>query len=206
MLAVKPLSAFAVLERCFSTAALPLRYHPGEMLSPGDEGNNDIIVLRKGVVRVWRPQRGVLLGILPAPLIIGLPGMVLGSREPYQLQAMVNCEGYRLEAGQAMVLLDQHHLWRDAFHWLTWQYRMLENRDAQLIGQNSYSQIRASLLTLESWEPSLRLRIGVLAYIQQRTRISRSVIAEVLAALRKGHYIEMERGKLTAVHRLPLEY
>ncbi|MCM2953495.1 helix-turn-helix domain-containing protein, partial [Escherichia coli] len=40
----------------------------------------------------------------------------------------------------------------------------------------------------------------------QRTRISRSVVAEVLAALRKGGYIEMNKGKLVAINRLPSEY
>ena len=48
--------------------------------------------------------------------------------------------------------------------------------------------------------------IGVMNYIHQRTRISRSVVAEVLAALRKGGYIEMNKGKLVAINRLPSEY
>ncbi|HHL7389265.1 helix-turn-helix domain-containing protein, partial [Escherichia coli] len=52
----------------------------------------------------------------------------------------------------------------------------------------------------------LRSRIGVMNYIHQRTRISRSVVAEVLAALRKGGYIEMNKGKLVAINRLPSEY
>jgi DNA-binding FadR family transcriptional regulator len=45
-----------------------------------------------------------------------------------------------------------------------------------------------------------------MSYIQRRTRISRSVVAEVLAALRQGKYITMERGKLVSVNRLPAEY
>jgi DNA-binding IscR family transcriptional regulator len=46
----------------------------------------------------------------------------------------------------------------------------------------------------------------VLNFIQQRTRISRSVIAEVLSALRKGDYIKMEKGKLVGITRLPYDY
>jgi translation elongation factor P/translation initiation factor 5A len=32
------------------------------------------------------------------------------------------------------------------------------------------------------------------------------VIAEVLSALRKGNYIEMHKGKLLKINRLPYEY
>ncbi len=74
----------------------------------------------------------------------------------------------------------------------------------QLIGHNSYEQIRATLLSMIDWNEELRSRIGVMNYIHQRTR--RSVVAEVLAALRKGGYIEMNKGKLVAINRLPSEY
>ena len=87
-----------------------------------------------------------------------------------------------------------------------WQNRILELRDVQLIGHNSYEQIRATLLSMIDWNEELRSRIGVMNYIHQRTRISRSVVAEVLAALRKGGYIEMNKGKLVAINRLPSEY
>ena len=105
-----------------------------------------------------------------------------------------------------LAFIEQNQLWRDAFYWLAWQNRILELRDVQLIGHNSYEQIRATLLSMIDWNEELRSRIGVMNYIHQRTRISRSVVAEVLAALRKGGYIEMNKGKLVAINRLPSEY
>ncbi|MFQ3380326.1 helix-turn-helix domain-containing protein, partial [Escherichia coli] len=113
---------------------------------------------------------------------------------------------YHLPAKQTITLIEQNQLWRDAFYWLAWQNRILELRDVQLIGHNSYEQIRATLLSMIDWNEELRSRIGVMNYIHQRTRISRSVVAEVLAALRKGGYIEMNKGKLVAINRLPSEY
>ncbi len=59
---------------------------------------------------------------------------------------------------------------------------------------------------MASWDIELRSQIGVINYIQTHTHISRSVIAEMLSALRKGNYIEMQKGKLIAVHKLPLNY
>ncbi|ELA5610090.1 helix-turn-helix domain-containing protein, partial [Escherichia coli] len=124
----------------------------------------------------------------------------------YKLISEGNCTGYHLPAKQTITLIEQHQLWRDAFYWLAWQNRILELRDVQLIGHNSYEQIRATLLSMIDWNEELRSRIGVMNYIHQRTRISRSVVAEVLAALRKGGYIEMNKGKLIAINRLPSEY
>ncbi|MGT7093666.1 helix-turn-helix domain-containing protein, partial [Escherichia coli] len=125
---------------------------------------------------------------------------------PYKLISEGNCTGYHLPAKQTITLIEQNQLWRDAFYWLAWQNRILELRDVQLIGHNSYEQIRATLLSMIDWNEELRSRIGVMNYIHQRTRISRSVVAEVLAALRKGGYIEMNKGKLVAINRLPSEY
>lgn len=59
---------------------------------------------------------------------------------------------------------------------------------------------------MAEWDEALRARIGVMNYIQRRTQISRSVIAEVLAALRQGNYIEMQKGKLVSINHLPHDY
>ncbi|MGS6322642.1 helix-turn-helix domain-containing protein, partial [Enterobacter hormaechei] len=79
-------------------------------------------------------------------------------------------------------------------------------RDIQLVGNNSYSQIRAMLINMAEWDDTLRSKIGVMNHIQRSTRISRSVVAEVLAALRQGNYINMSRGKLISINRLPTDY
>lgn len=76
----------------------------------------------------------------------------------------------------------------------------------KLVGNNSYSQIRSMLMDMAEWDETLRSKIGVMHHIQQSTRISRSVVAEVLAALRQGNYISMNRGKLVSINRLPTEY
>ncbi|RDT52572.1 transcriptional regulator, partial [Klebsiella pneumoniae] len=72
-----------------------------------------------------------------------------------------------------------------------WLNHLLGKRDIQLIGNNSYSLIRAMLLNMAEWDDALRSKIGVMNHIQRSTRISRSVVAEVLAALRQGNYINM---------------
>jgi CRP-like cAMP-binding protein len=205
MKAVKPLTDFSRLNKHLSAAATKqtLPPHSKLILTPDEP---KITVFYQGTLKIERAKEDLLVGICSAPMIIGLPGLLSPSRENHRVTALTSCQLYQLEPGKCSAILEQHKLWRHAFNWVSWQCRMQEQRDVQLIGKGSYSQIRATLQTMAQWDETLLGRIGVMSYIQQRTRISRSVIAEVLAALREGKYIEMEKGKLLSINRLPLEY
>ena len=205
MLAAKPLSDFFVLDKCFASAAEINQLEPHERLMLNAEFPQ-VTIIRQGDIKLDRSGGELLVSICTAPTIFGLPGLLKSTSDHYVMTAVTPCEFYQLDISQCAALLEQHQLWHAAFNWLSWQCRMQEQRDIQLIGKSSYSQIRATLQSMEKWDQTLRARIGVMNYIHQRTHISRSVIAEVLSALREGHYIEMEKGKLVTIHRLPLEY
>ena len=203
----KPLSEFMALDKKLSHTATRFQVSPGEMLLPANCTLNDVtVVIQQGVVSLHRNEGHVLCGILQSPSIFGLGAAANTIRNGYTMVAESNCRGYYLPSRETLKCLERYQLWREAFYWMTWQTRMLEMRDRQLIGTNHYHQIRSTLLTMIDWDEDIRSRMGVLSYIQQRTRISRSVIAEVLSALRKGEYIEMEKGKLVSITRLPTHY
>ncbi len=205
MLTVKPLSAFDELDKYFFPQSTTSTLYPHDKLTL-DLNAPVITVVREGIFKTERSQEDILVAISPAPMIFGLPGVLAGRKETYQVTALTQCEIYQIDASVCKALLEQHQLWREAFEWISWILRVQMQRDIQLIGKNSYSQIRATLQTMSSWDETLRTRVGVMNFIQQRTHISRSVIAEVLAALRAGNYIKMDKGKLISINRLPLEY
>ncbi|CAM6830726.1 helix-turn-helix domain-containing protein [Klebsiella michiganensis] len=43
-------------------------------------------------------------------------------------------------------------------------------------------------------------------YIREKTRLSRSGVMRILAALKTGGFIEMEEGKLIKINKLPAKY
>lgn len=203
----KPLSAFLALDKKLSQMGMRFQITAGELILPAHYTMKDVtVVVQQGVVSLHRHEGHVLCGILQSPSIFGLAAGANAIRNDYTLVAESNCRGFYLPAKETLKCLERNQLWRDAFYWMTWQTRMLEMRDMQLIGTNHYYQIRSTLLMMIDWEDDIRAKIGVLNYIQQRTRISRSVIAEVLSALRKGDYIEMKKGKLVSITRLPTHY
>jgi len=204
---VKPLQEFGKLDKCLSRYGTRFEFNnEKQVIFSSDVNNEDTFVILEELSLCERRKR--TYRVLPRLLILW--GWADGFNEKrYTIQINIRREivrGYHLPAKQTITLIEQNQLWRDAFYWLAWQNRILELRDVQLIGHNSYEQIRATLLSMIDWNEELRSRIGVMNYIHQRTRISRSVVAEVLAALRKGGYIEMNKGKLVAINRLPSEY
>lgn len=202
----KPLKEFEQLDKFLSKYGSRFSYVNEKQLLYSTEKNADTtFVIQEGIISLRRNEH-ILVGIAQAPFIMGLTNGVMKSEVQYELVSEGECSGYHLSSSQTIAIIEEYQLWREAFYWLTWQNRILQQRDRQLIGNNSYEQIRTTLFSMIEWDESLRSRIGVMNYIHQRTRISRSVVAEVLAALRKGGYIEMNKGKLMGINRLPSDY
>ncbi|KUQ85603.1 MULTISPECIES: helix-turn-helix domain-containing protein [Enterobacter cloacae complex] len=202
----KPLSELSRLEQCLIAASTPFKSAPQHLITSGERDEPSTIVLQTGVMEIHRHSDELLVGIARAPFILGLSTLMINHCQEYRVIAKTPCTGFYLPTETTRQLIQQHALWKEAFCWLSWINHILEKRDMQLVGNNSYHQIRAMLLNMAEWDETLRSKIGVMNHIQQSTRISRSVVAEVLAALRQGNYINMSRGKLVSINRLPTEY
>ncbi|MDN8598354.1 hydrogen peroxide resistance inhibitor IprA [Citrobacter enshiensis] len=202
----KPVNEFGKLDQCLSKYGTCFELcNEKQTVFSNDNHKGNTFVILSGAVSLWRGEH-ILVGIAQAPFIIGLSDGVMKNDMQYKLITEGNCAGYHLPSSQTINIIEKNNLWREAFCWLAWKNRIMELRDLELIGHNSYEQIRATLISMNEWDEELRFRIGVMNYIHQRTRISRSVVAEVLAALRKGGYIVMNKGKLVGITRLPSEY
>lgn len=202
----KPLSEFSRLAQCLTRHSTPFKLSAQQPVFGDCDEEHHAVVLQSGTLSIHRQQDDLLVEIVAAPYIFGLNAGMMGCGIGYQLVTQSPCSGFYLPAVDARNQIQQNGLWSDAFCWLSWHHRVMEIRDKQLVGNNSYSQIRSTLLAMAQWDEALRMRVGVMNYIQRRTRISRSVVAEVLAALRQGKYISMDRGKLVSINRLPTDY
>ncbi|MCT6665336.1 helix-turn-helix domain-containing protein [Enterobacter mori] len=205
----KPLSELSRIVQCLEVASTPFKTAPQKLISTVNNDDDDVpytFVIQTGVVAIHRKSDELLVGIAKAPYIYGLSAWVNNSHQEYVMMAHSHCSGFYLPASSLYQRLQQASLWQDAFCWLSWINHHLGKRDMQLVGNNSYNQIRAMLINMAEWDETLRSKIGVMNHIQRSTGISRSVVAEVLAALRQGNYITMSRGKLVSINRLPADY
>jgi len=203
----KPLSELSRLVQCLEVASTPFKATPQKIISIGNKDDEPYtFIIKTGIIAIHRKSDGLLVGIARAPYIFGLSAWINDTHQEYEMVAHTSSSGFYLPASTSRQRIQEGSLWQEAFCWLSWINHILGKRDAQLVGNNSYSQIRAMLLNMAEWDDSLRSKIGVMNHIQRSTRISRSVVAEVLAALRQGNYINMSRGKLVSINRLPADY
>ncbi|HED5665900.1 TPA: helix-turn-helix domain-containing protein [Enterobacter kobei] len=202
----KPLSELSRLEQCLIAASSTFQCAPQQIITSHECNESRTVVLQTGIIEIYRYPDELLLGIAKAPFTFGLSTVMIKHCHEYKVIAKTPCTGFYLSTETTRQLIQQNALWKEAFTWLSWINYILAKRDMQLVGNNSYHQIRAMLLNMAEWDETLRSKIGVMNHIQQSTRISRSVVAEVLAALRQGNYINMSRGKLVSINRLPTEY
>jgi hypothetical protein len=169
----KPLSELSRIVQCLEVASTPFKTAPQKLISTAN--NEDDVpytfVIQTGVVAIHRKSDELLVGIAKAPYIYGLSAWVNNSHQEYVMMAHSHCSGFYLPTSSLYQRLQQASLWQDAFCWLSWINLHLGKRDMQLVGNNSYSQIRAMLINMAEWDETLRSKIGVMNHIQRSTGI-----------------------------------
>ena len=176
-------------------------------LSMFNENNEPLIwFFSEGSILLHREMDQLVMELVSAPTLLGLANIFHTTQIKYRIVTQTDCQGFTVPTSLASEVIEKNKLWQQACHWSIYLIRSFERRDSRFVGTTTYSQIRTTLLTMNSWSYDLRARTGVINFVQKRTKISRSVIAEVLSALRKGNYIEMDKGKLISINHLPVSY
>ncbi len=204
---MKPLTQLEAIRSRLVDAGKKFNLPADSELNMFNENNEQLIwFFSEGTIVLHREVDDLLMEVISVPTCIGLSNILQSSQIKYRLTTQTDCKGFNVPTNLALEIIEKNKLWQPVCHWTAFLLHSLENRDARFIGATKYSQIRATLLIMDSWSPELRERTGVITFVQKRTKISRSVIAEILSALRKGNYIEMDKGKLKSVNRLPTSY
>nr|WP_216668374.1 helix-turn-helix domain-containing protein [Cronobacter sakazakii] len=204
---VKPLHHLDALQRHLAPSGTPFDIDAHcELSFINEQGEQQCWFFKEGSLNVWREENHIHVDLMTSPLYLSFSDAVIPEPLRYTLITETPCRGFRMPVRRAIEIIEHRQLWKSFCHWQTWLMRWFEWRDAHFIGTTTYSQIRSTLLTMAAWSPEVRAQVGVIHHIQNHTHISRSVIAEILAELRKGKYIEMQKGKLVAVNKLPLNY
>lgn len=147
---------------------------------------------------------GIVLNSESAPFILGVSSQF--SSEHLYVRALETSElaGVSLERFNSVIA--QHNLWEPFSHLLIYTASRVYEHCSRISQMSAYDIIRFQLVELMQEPEAIRLNTTAAAYIQSRTWLSRSGIMRILAELRTGKYITMERGVLLDVHHLPRKY
>ena len=196
---VKPAECISKLINSLSGLSRPLAATRGrEGIKLIDEHSEFIVILiLEGSIEIWRNRDELLVATSYAPAIIGLQG----SEFRYQTHTFTPQPESKiawLSHQTALDAIKAHDLMEDMITYQSYMNDQQTYRDFLMINSSSY-EIICRLLTEISERPDFH-EIRVEQYILTRTRLARSGVMKMLADLRFGGFIEMEKGKLLRIN------
>lgn len=103
-------------------------------------------------------------------------------------------------------LLTQSGAWPQITKVLAWYLLIFNKRDDILVARSAYDVVREFLLEINDMIVNHQREINIYDYIQEYTSLARSTIVKILSDLKKGQYIEVDKGRLIKIHSLPVKY
>ena len=161
-------------------------------------------LLLQGSVALHRRGDGIVLNSESAPFILGVSSQF--SSEHLYVRALETSEIARVPLDCFNHIVAQLDLWEHFSKLLIYTASRVYEHCAQISQMSAYDIIRFQLVELMQEPDAIRQQITAAAYIKSRTYLSRSGIMRILAELRTGNYITMERGILLDINHLPRKY
>lgn len=208
----KPLKAIMGLHKALTPFGTGFTLNAStKMLLSNDRESAFILLVTSGCFSISHVQDDLHIATVFAPTVVGLiDGYSLyydvKARPQHYIRAETDCAGWIIPLDLFVEKCDEFNLWHDIARILAQRLMVLSARDSELVGHDAYSKIRSLLMELWLYPEDIRLQIKASSFIQRRTRISRSRIMDVLAELKKGHYIEIKSGVLVHMEKLPIAF
>jgi CRP-like cAMP-binding protein len=176
----------------------------GEVVHYYHHDDRQCFLLLQGSVALHRRGDGIVLNSESSPFILGVSSQF--SSEHLYVRALETSELAAVSLERFNSTIAQHNLWEPFSHLLIYTASRAYEHCSRISQMSAYDIIRFQLVELMQEPEAIRMNTTAAAYIQSRTWLSRSGIMRILAELRTGQYITMERGVLLDIHHLPRKY
>lgn len=162
-------------------------------------------VLLKGRVMIHRSNHDLAMATVQGPAVIGLSNLHQTQMRGY-IKTFNNCDIVILKMDFVNETVKRHNLWEPlAYHLMSLAGKLFHSYE-DLTGPSAYDIVIAQLYALSNEEPSFRLSVTAESYIRDKTHLSRSGVMRILSALKEGGYIDMQRGVLLNINKLPEKF
>lgn len=172
-------------------------------LRVGDERYCYLIL--KGRAAFHRQSDDLLMVTITAPSVIGITNLQQMLMDGY-IKTLVPCDISILKLETVYDIVSANKLWEPlAKHMMIIAGKLFEY-SKQVSAPSAYDIVRAQLNELSNEAQAIRNNITAEKYIRDKTHLSRSGVMRILASLKEGGYIEIHRGKLIKIVKLPEKY
>jgi hypothetical protein len=172
------------------------------------------LILHEGSITLYRGSDNLMITTIYAPFVVGVNFLVEGNSitlpvegdsEVY-LQARTAIRYEFLPRSHCEERVRQLNLWESIAYVNMFISKRYIQRTFANQGASTYNLVRNNLLALMNEDESLRQETNACDYIHEKTLLSRSGIMKMLSDLKKGGHIEMQRGVLISIKKLPSKY
>ncbi|EIY5156744.1 helix-turn-helix domain-containing protein [Klebsiella variicola] len=203
-LELKPFRHIEALIKHVLPAAERVVIGRGDVVHYYKDDTRQCFLLLQGSVALHRRGDGIVLNSESAPFILGVSSQF--SSEHLYVRALETSEIARVPLDCFNHIVAHLDLWEHFSKLLIYTASRVYEHCAQISQMSAYDIIRFQLVELMQEPDAIRQKITAAAYIKSRTYLSRSGIMRILAELRTGKYITMERGILLDINHLPRKY
>ncbi|MCT9842962.1 helix-turn-helix domain-containing protein [Leclercia adecarboxylata ATCC 23216 = NBRC 102595] len=181
------------------------RILPRRRLSMQVGGERFCYLILKGHVTYHRRSDDLAMVTITAPALAGIGNLQQMVMDGY-IKTQVTCDIAIIKMATACEIISANQLWEPlAKHMMVIAGKLFESSE-QLSAPSAYDIVRAQLNELLNEAPGVRNNITAERYIREKTHLSRSGVMRILAGLKAGGYIEMQRGVLVNIVKLPEKY
>lgn len=180
-------------------------YQPGSKLQMLVDEHSFCYLILEGNVATHRAVDNVVLGSVQSPSLVGIANMSQMNIEGY-ISVLTPSKIGIITTSKAREIIAKDGLWETLSEHMMMVASRLMAIGQDLSAPTAYEAIRQQLLILMSEDQAIRRDVTVEKYIRDKITLSRSRIMRILSDLKTGGYIEMERGKLLKIIKLPEKY
>ncbi|MFK3659986.1 helix-turn-helix domain-containing protein [Scandinavium sp. NPDC088450] len=167
--------------------------------------SNYIYVVVSGEVEFRRESDELCVFTLSDKCLFGFSSVYCNSQHMYGL-VRADTIVRRIKKDEFSQLMHERGLWEELMKVLSWYISLLSKRDDVLIARSAYSIVREFLIEIDQLIIQHQRDVNIYDYIQEYTNLARSTIIKILADLKKGGYIVVEKGRLMNITSLPEKY
>lgn len=162
-------------------------------------------VILNGCVTVHRCSDDLAMVTATSPSLIGIGNLQKMQMDGY-IKTLVASDIAILKMETVYDIISANQLWESlAMHMMSIAGKLFDSSE-QLSAPSAYDIVRAQLNELFSEAPAIRNNITAERYIREKTHLSRSGVMRILAGLKEGGYIVIQRGVLVNIVKLPEKY
>lgn len=199
----RPTEALRIVHDALLPYSTPYEIRSHRQLLTLNGKSSAIWLVSSGNLSYYRAYDNLKIAVSPGPVVAGLAELFAPfNRHVYRASRGAKVFSVPLEHGREAIT--ELQLWDNVAEILGYVVQMMCYRDEHLVSKNSYTIFRAKLIEyMNKKEINEANRAGIVAYIQNTTHLSRSLIYSFLGALTEGGCIKTQNGKLIEIIRLP---